>query len=49
MIWYLQHHFNSLHIMALAVRLGLSSIAALAIARRWEAIVHPLLYSRIKD
>lgn len=40
----LQHHLNSLHIMALAGRLGVPSATALTLARWWERRVHPALY-----
>jgi aryl carrier-like protein len=40
----LQHHLNALHVMARLVHLGLPSPRALALARWWERLVHPLLY-----
>ncbi len=40
----LQHHLNALHVMARLVRLGLPRSRALALARWWERVVHPLLY-----
>jgi len=40
----LQHHLNALHVMARLVRLGLPRPRALALARWWERVVHPLLY-----
>ena len=41
----LQHHLNALHVMARLVRLGLPRPRAHALARWWERVVHPLLYS----
>lgn len=41
---FLQHHLNSLHIMARLTRLGVSRPRALGFARRWEALAHPWLY-----
>jgi hypothetical protein len=40
----LQHHLNALHVMTRLVHLGLSRPRALALARGWEWVVHPLLY-----
>jgi hypothetical protein len=40
----LQHHLNALHVMARLRRLGLSRPRAIALARGWEWVVHPLLY-----
>jgi len=41
----LQHHLNALHVMARLVRFGLPRPRAHALARWWERVVHPLLYS----
>ena len=40
----LQHQLNALHVMARLVRLGFPRLRALALARRWERVVHPWLY-----
>ncbi|HSB72883.1 MAG TPA: hypothetical protein VLT62_26455 [Candidatus Methylomirabilis sp.] len=40
----LQHHLNSLHIMARLTHLGVPRHLARRLARRWEAIVHLWLY-----
>ena len=40
----LQHHLNSLHVMARLTRLGVSQSHARAWARRWESLAHPWLY-----
>jgi hypothetical protein len=40
----LQHHLNALHVMARLVRLGLPRPRALGLARRWERVIHPVLY-----
>ena len=40
----LQHHLNSLHVMARLIALGIPRPWARTIARRWEARVHPWLY-----
>jgi len=44
----LQHWLNALHIMCLFVRCGVSRPTALRIARCWEHVMHPLLYSRLE-
>jgi hypothetical protein len=41
---FLQHRLNSLHVMALAERLGVSRTPALALAHWWERRAHPVLY-----
>ncbi|HTX53089.1 MAG TPA: hypothetical protein VMD08_06750 [Candidatus Baltobacteraceae bacterium] len=41
-----QHHFNSLHVMARLTRLGVSRPRARAWARKWESLVHPWLYGQ---
>jgi hypothetical protein len=41
---FLQHRLNSLHLMALAERLGVSRTTALALAHWWERRAHPVLY-----
>jgi hypothetical protein len=43
-----QHHLNALHVMARLVRLGLPRPRALALARWWERVVHPLLYPALR-
>jgi hypothetical protein len=40
----LQHHLNSLHIMARLTRVGVSRPHARIWARRWESLTHPWLY-----
>ena len=40
----IQHHLNSLHLLARLVRLGMRPRTALAVARRWERLTHPWLY-----
>ncbi len=40
----LRHQLNALHVLARLVRLGVPRPAALALARTWERIVHPVLY-----
>ena len=44
----LQHHLNALHVMARLVRVGLPRPRALALARWWEQVVHPLLYPALR-
>jgi hypothetical protein len=44
----LQHHLNALHVMARLVRVGLPRPRALALARWWEWVVHPLLYPALR-
>ncbi len=45
----LQHHLNALHVLALLTRAGLARTAALAVARWWERLVHPLLYRSVRQ
>jgi hypothetical protein len=45
---FLQHHLNALHVLALLRRAKLPRAAALAAARRWERLVHPLLYPAVR-
>jgi len=40
-----QHYLNALHVMSWLVRLGLPRPSARMLARHWEHLVHPLLYS----
>jgi len=44
----LQHHLNALHVMARLVRLGLPRPRAHTLARWWERVVHPLLYTALR-
>ena len=44
MLAVLQHHLNSLHIMARLTRMGVPRRRALGWARRWESLAHPWLY-----
>jgi hypothetical protein len=46
---FLRHHLNALHIMALLIHARLPRAAALRIARRWERLVHPLLYASARE
>lgn len=46
---FLQHHLNALHVLALLMRARLPRAAALAVARRWERLVHPLLYRSARE
>jgi hypothetical protein len=45
----LQHHLNALHVLGRLVRLGVSHSTALGLARWWERMVHPLLYSSMRQ
>jgi hypothetical protein len=44
----LQHHLNALHVMARLVRVGIPRPRALALARWWGRVVHPLLYPALR-
>jgi hypothetical protein len=45
---FLHHHLNALHVMAFCVHRGLPRSVALRVARRWERLIHPLLYTSVR-
>lgn len=44
---FIRHHFNSLHIYGKLIWLGVPERRARVFARKYERIVHPLLYLNI--